>query len=223
MGHILPHIQQRLADLAHMKSFSRARRLTLVVFVALTMIVSTAAPASAQYGGITGLFVSSSIDTPKQADFSGLGCASGSEVVLYFPGLQPTSGDPVASQSVPGRIVGVTTALTDANSLIDGSFSFPGVRFPANLDPGSYQVNSRCGSLDLSVTVRLTVNCEITPISPPVGSVPPGLTFVPDGNGGGVFLPFTGRESSRIFSLAAGLLAAGVAALSLSRRERTLS
>lgn len=196
--------------------------MTLGVFVALMLILSTAAPASAQYGGITGLFVSSSVDTPKEADFSGLGCPGGSEVVLYFPGLQPTTSDPIASQSVPGRIVGVTTALTDSNALINGSFNFPNISFPANLEVGTYQVNSRCGSLDLSVVVRLTVDCEITPVFVPnitTGTLTPGL--IPDGNGG--FLPFTGRESSRFLSLGAGFLAAGIAAFSLSRRDRHIA
>lgn len=204
-----------------MKRFSHVKRIGGAILVALALMLTTAAPAHAQYGGITGLFVSSSIDTPKQADFTGLGCPSGSEVVLYFPDLAATTSDPVANQTVPGRIVAVTTALTDANSLIDGSFSFLGVQFPSNLEAGTYQVNSRCGALDQSVSVSLSVDCEITPVSTPFNGVPPALTFVPDGNGG--FLPFTGRESSRIASLGAGLLAAGVAAFSLARRERAVS
>ena len=200
-----------------MERYSTTKRVISGLIIALALILSPAAPVAAQYGGVTGLFVSVSSDAPKQADFSGLGCPGGSEVVLYFPDTAPTTSDPVANQTVPGRIVGVTTSVIDTNSLLNGSFTFPGVQFPRDLASGVYEVSSRCGALDLSVTVRIDTDCSITVVPVPDGSGS-GLTFVPGNTG--TFLPFTGREASRFVSLGAGLLAAGIAATSWSRRQR---
>ncbi len=188
------------------------------VVVALLLSVFAAGPAAAQYGGITGLLVTTDPDDPGSGNFSGLGCPAGTEVVLYFPGLAPTSNDPAANQSVPGRIIAVTTSISSPDGLLDGTFTFPNVSFPEDLEPGLYQIHSRCGSLDLSVIVELHTDGSITVAVPTPGT--PGTVGNPstsDDPPGA--LPFTGRESSRILALSAGFIAAGLASLSLSRRH----
>jgi len=179
---------------------------------ALTLI---ATPVAAQYGGISGLFVTTSPDRPGFGDFSGLGCPGGHEVVLYFPGLQPTSQDPAADQSVPGRILAVTTSLSSNDPLLNGTFTFPNVRLP-DIEPGVYEVHSRCGSLDLRVLIQIHDDGGVT-IDPdptePINNESPTSTNGP--------LPFTGRESNRIISIGAGLIAAGIAFLALSGRKQS--
>lgn len=197
---------------------SQSTKIAVALLAACLFIFATATPAIAQYGGISGLFVASDGNTSKQADFSGLGCESGAEVVLYLPDIDPSPTDPVANQSVPGRIIAVTTALTDANSLINGSFTFQDAQLPSTLDADIYQINSRCGLVDLSVLVRVTEDCEIIPIATQTNpDRPDSLAFASDGFGG--FLPFTGSSPSRFLSLVAGLIAAGFAAISFGRRE----
>ena len=77
--------------------------LPLRVFVAVAtcaLLLSVfPVPAGAQYGGVSGLFVVTSPDTPGFADFTGLGCQGGDEVVLYMPGIAPTSTDPTTTKS----------------------------------------------------------------------------------------------------------------------------
>ena len=178
-----------------------------------------ASSAAAQYGGVSGLFVTSSPTQPGIADFSGLGCQGGEEVVLYFPGLQATNTDPAANQTVPGRILAVTTAVSSPDALINGTFSFPGVVLPTDVEPGVYEVHARCGTLDLRVLIQINGDGQITidtdPNAPIVNETSdPGTPSV---------LPFTGRNSSRFVSLSAGLIAAGIAFTALSRRRTTSS
>ena len=144
-----------------MKPLGLIRYLSVAVVVALAALTFLAPGASAQYGGISGLFVTTSPDQPGFADFSGLGCSGGSEVVLYFPGLGPTSSDPTASQSVPGRILAVTTAVSSDDPLLNGTFSFPNVRLP-DVEPGVYEIHARCGGIDLRVLIQIDGNGIIT-------------------------------------------------------------
>lgn len=185
---------------------------------ALLSILLMAPPVGAQYGGISGLFVTTSPDRPGFADFSGLGCPGGHEVVLYFPGLAPTNADPVAEQSVPGRILAVTTSTSSLEAQINGTFVFPNVRLPTDVEPGVYQIHARCGSVDLRVLIQISSNGQIT--IDPDPTVPITNQTSSDGVPGGFpeALPFTGRSSSRVASMAAGLIAAGVAVLAVSRR-----
>lgn len=195
----------------------RAPRCFLATLLAaLALIMAGAAPAAAQYGGISGLFVTSSPERPGFADFTGLGCNGGEEVVLYFPGLAPTNQDPTASQSVPGRILAVTTSVISDDPQLNGTFAFSNVRLPTDVEPGVYEVHSRCGSRDLRVLIEIGSDGQITinpdPTAPinnetPESGAPPGA------------LPFTGRSSNRLLSLAAGMIAAGVAAVAASRRH----
>lgn len=208
----------------------RAIGIAAVVFVALTttLPVVGATGASAQYGGISALFVSTSPDRPGMADFSGLGCNGGQEVILYWPGLPATAQDPVGSQSVPGRILAVTQSTLSDDPLLNGTFTFPNVTLP-DVAPGVYEVHSRCGDLDLTVLIQISDDGFITinpdPTTPATNGTPstitndgPGGPSGPSGPNGP--LPFTGRESSRIVSLGAGFLAAGLAVLALSRRQQ---
>ena len=190
------------------------RQLAVAVVVALTLLTASAGPAGAQYGGISGLFVTTSPDRPGFADFSGLGCSGGQEVILYFPGLQQRSTDPVGGQSVPGRILDITTSLASADPLLNGTFSFPNVRLP-DVPAGVYEVHSRCGGLDLRVLIQIDANGLIVlnpdptvPVTNPTGI--PGT------------LPFTGRESDRVVSLAVGVVAMGAALIAVSRRQPAL-
>jgi len=194
------------------------RRVVGLLLAALLMGIAVAPVANAQYGGISGLYVTTSPDRPGFADFTGLGCNGGEEVILYFPGLAPTSADPQGSQSVPGRILAVTTSITSADALLNGTFSFPNVRLP-DVEPGVYEVHSRCGGLDLRVLIQIDIDGRVT-LDP--GSTTPILNETPtdsaiDGAPG--TLPFTGRNSDRVVSLSVGLIAAGVALMAASRRH----
>ena len=190
-------------------------RVASTVFVALLCLGIAAPSIGAQYGGISGLFVTTSPDRPGFADFSGLGCPGGHEVVLYFPGLAPTNQDPAAEQSVPGRILAVTTSVSSPEAQINGTFSFPNVRLPTDIEPGVYQIHARCGPVDLRVLIQINSNGIIT-IDPD-----PTAPIINEGPSNGVpgALPFTGRNSNRVVSLAAGLVATGVAILAVSRRQ----
>lgn len=199
-----------------------ARALRCLISTALVVLLSLttlASPAGAQYGGVSGLFVTTSPDQPGIADFSGLGCQGGEEVVLYIPGLQATNTDPAASQTVPGRILAVTTATASADALINGTFTFPNVVLPTDLDPGVYEVHARCSLLDLRVLVQVNANGIITIDTDPDAPI---LNETPQVDSTGIpgSLPFTGRDANRIVSAGAGLVAAGIAFLTLSRRHR---
>ncbi len=172
-------------------------------------------PAGAQYGGVSGLFVTSSPTRPGVADFSGLGCQGGEEVVLYFPGLQPTNTDPAATQSVPGRILAVTTAVSSPDALLNGTFSFSNVVLPTDVEPGVYEIHARCGTLDLRVLIQINGDGEITIDTDP--DAPIINATEEEGIPGA--LPFTGSDSNRVVSMGAGLIAAGIAFLALSRRR----
>ena len=194
-------------------------RLVVIALAMLLTLPMFSAPVFAQYGGISGLFVTTSPTNSGVADFSGLGCRGGDEVVLYFPGLLPTVNDPVATQSVPGRVIGVTTATTSTDPLLDGTFAFPNITLPTDIEPGVYEVRARCGELDVRVLVQVDAAGEINTVTDPTAPVEnetPGSADLP-------VLPFTGRESSRLISGAAGLIAAGVAFLALSRRHLSRS
>lgn len=185
------------------------RRLIVALLVLLGSTVVAPALASAQYGGVSGLFVTTSPTNPGFADFTGLGCEGGVEVVLYLPGIQPTSADPLASQTVPGRILAVTTSASSADPLLDGTFAFPDTELPTDLEPGAYEVHSRCGDLDLRVLIQLSSDGSITvdpdPDTPIKNTIPEAL-------------PFTGQNSSRLVSFAVGLVAAGLALAAYSHR-----
>lgn len=178
-------------------------------------------PAGAQYGGISALFVSTSPDRPGFADFSGIGCDGDHEVVLYWPGLQPTAQDPAATQSVPGRILAVTRSVLSDDPLLNGTFTFPNVELPTDVEPGVYEVHARCGDLDLRVLIQISDDGVITidpdPLQPINNETPTNSSSTPGIIGP---LPFTGRDSNRILAVGAGLIAAGFAILSISRRQR---
>lgn len=187
------------------------RSLAFVVIAALALLAPIA-PAGAQYGQLSGLFVITSPDDPNTADFTGLGCAGGSEVVLYMPGIAPTSSDPTAGQSVPGRILAVTTATASADPLLDGTFVFDDVRLPTDLQPGLYEVHARCGPVDLVVLVRLGINGVVV-VQP--DDADPDDILNPTGS-----LPLTGRSAQPMVT--AGVLLVGVGALVVlgSRRRQ---
>ncbi len=186
------------------------------MMIAVLVLPFFASPVSAQYGGISGLFVTTSPDRPGFADFTGLGCAGGQEVILYWPGLQPLASDPAASQSVPGRILATTTTISSADPLLNGTFSFPNVRLP-DVEPGVYEVHARCGPLDLRVLIQIDDSGLILlspdPAAPIVNETP--RTGAPSG-----VLPFTGRDSNRVASLAIGFVAMGLLLVAASRRHQ---
>jgi len=186
------------------------------MMIAVLVLPFFASPVSAQYGGISGLFVTTSPDRPGFADFTGLGCAGGQEVILYWPGLQPLASDPAASQSVPGRILATTTTISSADPLLNGTFSFPNVRLP-DVEPGVYEVHARCGPLDLRVLIQIDDSGLILlspdPAAPIVNETP--RTGAPSG-----VLPFTGRDSNRVASLAIGFVAMGLLLVAASRRPQ---
>ncbi|MGI9607438.1 MAG: LPXTG cell wall anchor domain-containing protein [Acidimicrobiales bacterium] len=183
------------------------------LLVSLVLSLGFAAPAAAQYGGISGLFVSISADRPGFADFTGLGCEGGSRVVLYMPGIQPTSSDPASPVSVPGRILRVTRAESSDDPLVDGTFVFPRVRIPPTLEPGVYAVHARCGDLDMRVHIELSESGSITVTT---GTPEDVLNPIEDIPGA---LPFTGGTPSRLLALAGALLAAGVGFMAVARRR----
>lgn len=190
------------------------RRFLAAFSVALFVSTLAASPVMAQYGGVSGLFVITSPDEPGVADFNGLGCSGGNEVVLYLPGIPPTGSDPAAATSVPGRVVAVTTALRSADALVDGTFSFRNVVLPTDLEPGFYAFHARCGTLDLLVVVELTAGggVAVTP-QDEIDAIRDQIVNPPTA------LPFTGRESSRLVSLAAALVAAGAGFVVVARRR----
>ncbi len=182
----------------------------LIVALALGLVLSMPSPLAAQYGGISGLFVTPSPTDDNRADFDGLGCEGGVEVVLYWPGLDPTPSDPTATQSVPGRILAVTTSVSSDDPLLDGTFSFPNVLLP-DVEPGVYEVRARCGDLDLSVLVQIDADGVITtnpdPDEPVLNPAPPGE------------LPITGGSPSRLLSIAGALVGGGIILVAASRRR----
>lgn len=190
------------------------RRFPAVLVAVALCLVFIAVPAGAQYGGVSGLFVITSPDEPGVADFNGLGCPSGSEVVLYLPGIPATADDPRAATNVPGRVVAVTTAVVSDDALRDGTFSFTDVDLPDDLAPGFYEFHARCGTVDLTVVIELTAGGGVT-VTPDeeIESIRDQIVN-PSGT-----LPFTGRESSRLLSFAAALFAAGGAFLLAARRR----
>lgn len=199
-----------------MSGIGLLRRLVIVLIAALTAVAAAPAPAGAQYGGISGLFVTTSPDRPGFADFSGLGCSGGQEVILYFPGLQQRSTDPVGGQPVPGRILAITTSLSSPDPLLNGTFSFQNVRLP-DVEPGVYEVHTRCGGLDLRVLIQIDDNGLI--ILDPDPTVP--IRNPTTGTTGAIpgALPFTGRDSDRLLSMGVGIVAMGAALVAASRRQ----
>jgi hypothetical protein len=191
-------------------------RVLSTMVLMLTVFAFAPQSADAQYGGVSGLFVTTSPTNPGFADFSGLGCQGGQEVVLYFPGLQATSGDPSATESVPGRILAVTTAASSPDALLNGTFKFPNVRLPTDVEPGVYEVHARCGDLDLRVVIQIDSDGLIT-INPDPDT--PITNETPDSGIPGS-LPFTGGDPSRAVSLGAGVIAAGLSFMALSRRQQ---
>ena len=171
--------------------------------------------AGAQYGGLSGLFVITSPTDPGVADFNGLGCAGGEEVVLYMPGIAATPSDPVATTAVPGRILAVTTSVASADPLLDGTFVFDDVVLPTDLPAGIYEVHSRCGGLDLFVFVELSPSGIV--VIQPTDPDDPILDDVQNPTGA---LPFTGRSSSRLASLGAMLAGLGVLFVAAGRRRQ---
>ncbi len=193
---------------------SLLRRLLTALAALVMCSVLAATPAAAQYGGVSGLFVITSPDEPGVADFSGLGCSGGDEVVLYLPGVPPTTSDPVALTSVPGRVIAVTTAVTNADPQLDGTFVFAGVRLPTDIEPGFYEFHARCGTLDLLVVLELAADGGVT-VTPQdqIDDIRDQI-MNPGSN-----LPFTGREASRLVSLAAALVVAGAGFIVIGRRR----
>lgn len=169
------------------------------------------APAGAQYGGITGLFLLTSPDDPGRVDFKGLGCAPGQEVVLYLPGLAPAPTDPSAATPVPGRVLAVTTALGGTDPLESGTFIFEDVRLPADLPAGFYEFHSRCGELDVSVVAEIGTGGDVRIVSPE--EYVDRISAIPEA------IPFTGRSSSNLVAVAAGLVAAGLVLVGANRRS----
>lgn len=203
----------------HRVTLGRRFRFALsAILIALLIAPFFAAPAGAQYGGISGLFVTTSPDRPGFADFTGLGCSGNQEVILYWPGLAPTANDPVGSQAVPGRILAITTSISSPDPLLNGTFSFPNVALP-DVEPGVYEVHARCGGLDLRVLIQIDDNGLIL-LSPdpaaPIINPSPTTRNVPS------VLPFTGRDSDRVVSLAIGVVAMGAMLIALGRRQQTI-
>lgn len=190
------------------------RRFLAAFSAVLLFGMATASPVMAQYGGVSGLFVITSPDEPGVADFNGLGCSGGDEVVLYLPGIPPTANDPAANTSVPGRVIAVTTALRSADALVDGTFSFRNVVLPSDLEPGFYAFHARCGTLDLLVVLEVTAGGDVV-VTPQdeVDDIRDQIVNPP------ATLPFTGRESSRLVSLAAALVVAGAGFVVVARRR----
>ncbi len=190
------------------------------------LVLLAAAPAAGQYGGVSGFFVTTSPATPGFADFSGLGCGGGQEVVLYIPGLTPTASDPAASQSVPGRIIAVGTTVSSADALLNGTFTFTNIPLPDDVEPGVYEVHARCGSLDMRVLIQIdsdgVISLDPDPDAPIINETPggDGAGTGADGAGPGGALPITGRDPSRVVALATGLLAAGLMLMAASNRSR---
>lgn len=189
-----------------------AGQLSTWILVIVMTLVAVPNIAAAQYGGVSGLFVTISPSDPTVADFTGLGCTGGDEVVLYLPGVLATSADPPSSQSVPGRVLAVTTARSSANEVEDGTFAFLGIQLPSDLEPGTYIVGARCGDVDLRVLVRVdalgAIALETDPEAPTNNQIPEAL-------------PFTGRNADRLVSLGAGLVALGFSLGAYARRQRT--
>lgn len=202
----------------------RLRQLSVVLFVALGLQLLFTPLAGAQYGGISGLFVTTSPDRPGFADFSGLGCAGGQQVILYFPGLAPQATDPVGSQPVPGRVLAVATTTTSADPLLSGTFNFPNIELP-DVAPGVYEVHARCANLDLRVLIQIDAAGSVT-LDPgtgsPIENETPGTSADGSSPPAGT-LPLTGRNSDRVVSLAVGVVAMGVALVALSRRQLALA
>ena len=204
---------------------SQVAGMAIVVLVApMLLLFGLISPAGAQYGGVSGFFVTTSPNNPGFADFTGLGCAGGQEVILYIPGIPPTSSDPAGSQSVPGRIIAVGTTVSSADALLNGTFSFPNVALPDDVEPGVYEVHARCGGLDMRVLIQIdsdgTIRLDPDPDAPIINETPGSGP----GNGNGSIpgsLPSTGGNPSRLGSIALGLMAAGLMLLAAARRDRT--
>jgi hypothetical protein len=190
-------------------------RLVLAALVVCCSLLGLSTPALAQYGGVSGLFVITTPTEPGVADFNGIGCAGGVEVVLYLPGIPPTAVDPVVDTPVSGRVIAVTRSVSSADPLRNGTFSFAGVRLPVDLEPGFYQFHARCGDLDLSVVIELTAGGVVT-VTPEgeIDAIRDQIVNPP------TTLPFTGRESSPLIAFAAALVAAGTAFIAVGKRRR---
>lgn len=189
--------------MTEMSQFVRARLLLPVLIVA-GLVLGFAAPAVAQYGGISGLFVVTSPDRPGFADFNGIGCQGGDTVTLYLPPVPASAGG-----SGDEIILGTTTAISNTDPLLDGSFLFRDVVLPTNLIAGFYEVHARCGDLDLVVLVELTDDGQVV-ITPP-GDQDEIINQTPG------TIAFTGRESSRLLAYAAAMIGAGSLLLGTGR------
>lgn len=199
-----------MTHISHPRSVTGLRVLVSIIAAFLLVMFGSPSVVGAQYGGVSGLFVTTSPTNPGFADFTGLGCDGDVEVVLYLPGVQPTSSDPASNQSVPGRVLAVTTSVASPGTIENGTFAFPNVELPTDLEPGTYRVHSRCGDLDLEVLIQLSPDGTIT-LEPNVDT--PIVNEIPEA------LPFTGRNSSRLLSFAAGLVVMGVSLSAYARRS----
>lgn len=183
----------------------------LMVAIAIGGLI---APAGAQYGNLAGLFVITSPTNPNQADFTGLGCAGGVQVVLYMPGVEATSGDPIAATPVPGRVLAVTTSVASADPLLNGTFNFNDVTLPTDIPRGIYEVHARCGGVDLVVLVELGTQGVI--VIQPADRNDPILDQIQNPTGA---LAFSGRESNRTATYGLLLVGAGLLLVVAARRQ----
>lgn len=190
------------------------RQLIGILLIAAIAVGGTVAPAGAQYGNLAGLFVITSPTNPNQADFTGLGCAGGVEVVLYMPGVEATAGDPVAATAVPGRVLAVTTSVASADPLLNGTFNFDDVTLPTDIPRGIYEVHARCGGVDLVVLVELGAAGVI--VIQPADPNDPILDQIQNPTGA---LAFSGRESNRTATYGLLLLGAGLLLVVATRRQ----
>ena len=123
------------------------------------------------------------------------------------PGLDATDQDPAATQTVPGRILAVTTSASSQDPLRDGNFAFVDIVLPTELTAGTYAVHARCGDTDLMVSIQIDADGMIMVLEPPTPS-----------NGTGD-LAMTGTETSPVVSMGIGLIGCGVFLVAISRRR----
>ena len=88
------------------------------------------------------------------------------------------------------------------------------------MEPGVYEVHARCGGLDLRVLIQIDDNGLIL-LSPDPAAPIENQTTTRNGAPPGV-LPFTGRDSDRVVSLAIGVVAMGALLVAVSRRQQSM-
>ena len=204
----------RMHHLGRRGVLARPNANQLVWFVLFVFVLSLlfVAGAAAQYGGVSGIFVSQNPNNPHNISIEGVGCAGGSEVVIYLPALAATDDDPDALTPVPGRIIAVTAAITSEDPTIDGTFSFDNLDLPAELAPGEYAIHARCGDQDIESLFVIPVQVAQTTTTTTALATP---------NAGVGQLPITGASSQRGAAFAAALMGLGAFFVVFARKTST--